>query len=210
MYPSPALVYNSKMSNMVRRLVLPLICLVLFLVDASAQENPFPNELEGLQFSKQNKFKDLKFLASTKSDVTALFGKDCAYGCNYDDDWRVVFSYLTSRSAHAEVQRGQHLVFEIRPEFVGKLAIVDLKPRRPVILPETVVFPADLECDTRNGAAQSMIKVCGDTSRLLYQVYAEADAGGKYQKNEIIMITYNASAIRMRNVFESVPRKLGR
>jgi len=200
-----------KMANaMIRNLILPLICLVLSLVDIHAQENPFPNELEGLQFMKRDKFKDLKFLVSTKDDVAALFGKDCVYDCDYDDDWRIVFSYLTSGSAQAEVRNGQNLVFNIRPEFVGKLAIIDLKPRRPVILPETVAFPAGLQCDMRNGRAQVKITVCMDTSRLVYQIYAEGDAGGKYQKNEIIMITYNPSAIRMRNAFESVPRKLGR
>ncbi|HMS41797.1 MAG TPA: hypothetical protein PKE69_16315, partial [Pyrinomonadaceae bacterium] len=56
--------------------------------------NTYPNELEGYKFFDKGKLKGLKLTVSTKEDVIKIFGSDCESGCDYDEIWKIDFSYF--------------------------------------------------------------------------------------------------------------------
>ena len=111
---------------MTTRLVFLLVCVGLFIVNSAAQEIEFPNEVEGLQFTKQEKFKNLELLVSTRDDVIAAFGEKCVNGCDYDEDWKMDFAYVNEGWSIGPTVNGVKPASKPRPEFVGKLASITL------------------------------------------------------------------------------------
>lgn len=194
---------------MIRKVILLSICLGLFLINISAQDNPFPNEIDGLQFTKRDKFRDLKFLISTKDDVASVFGRHCAEGCQYDGNWDVEFSYVTKDEKHVVTKNGVKLTYKVRGEFIGKLRDVQLTPLKPHILSESLVFPKGLYCRIPaepNHPNPEKIKICWDRSVTAYRIFSEDDPGGRYKKNEIIVISYVISDEKRKNMFETEPQ----
>lgn len=194
---------------MTLRIPMLMICLGLFVLNINAQENPFPNEIEGLQFTKQERFKDLKFLVSTKDDVISIFGRQCAISCQYDNNWDVQFSYVTKEEKRLRVKNGVTLTYKVRPEFIGKLKDVDLVPRKPHVLSESLVIPKGLYCKIPSEFPNpEKIMVCWDGSTLAYRISSQDDPGGEYKKNEVFMITYGFSNANRENMFETEPERV--
>lgn len=193
-----------------RRLIFPSICLLLFLVNVSAQDNPFPNELDGLQFTKRDKFRDLKFLVSTKDDVASVFGRHCVDGCQFDGNWDVEFSYVTRDEKDIVTKNGIKLTYKVRPEFIGKLKDVQLTPLKPHVLPDSLVVPKGLYCRIPSEYPNpEKIKICWDRSVTAYRIFSEDDPAGRYKKNEVVVISYVISNENRKNMFETEPEHVG-
>jgi len=184
---------------------LVFICLILSSVTLAAQENPFLNEIEGLQFSKQEKFKGLRFLSSTREDVLSVFGSDCAAECNYDESWNIAFRYIDNKTKGSKTEGRITLLYNARPEFYGKLQGVTLSPRKKYILPETAVFPKGLQCKSAAFPRESEIEACWDGTTLAYYFYSEDDPKGAFKKNELVLVRYEISHDNFMNILESEP-----
>lgn len=181
-----------------------MVCLGLFLVNAHAQESAYPNEIEGFQFSKQDKVKDLALLVSTREDVMALFGKDCLNGCEFNEDWNIGFAYVSSGWSISTTENGVKTVYKPRPEFVGKLADIVFRPRRPVLLPESLVFPKGLRCtkgSTTSGDLHFRSIRCADDRVLSYLIHDETNDEGKFQKNQLVYISYTMTQETNKDIF---------
>jgi hypothetical protein len=192
------------------RIIFLSICLGLFLISVSAQDNPFPNEIEGLQFTKQATFRSLKFLISTKDDIASVFGRNCVHTCRYDDNWDIEFSYVTKDEKDVAAKYGVKLTYKVRREFIGKVKDIDLLPRKPHILSESLVFPKGLYCRIPTEYPNpEKIKVCWDGSVTACRMYSENDPAGRHKKNEVIVITYTISNENRKNMFETGPEPAG-
>jgi hypothetical protein len=195
---------------MIRRILLFSICLSIFLINVSAQDNPFPNEIDGLKFTKQATFRGFKFLVSTKDDIASIFGRHCDERCRYDDNWDVQFSYVTKEEKQLRVKNGVTLTYKVRPEFIGKLISVDFVPRKPQILPESLVIPKGLYCLIPTGPRYpnpEKIMACWDGSSLGYRISTQDDLSGEYKKNEVVVVTYGASTANRDNIYETEPER---
>jgi hypothetical protein len=171
------------------------VCLGLFVVNSPAQETAFPNEIDGLQFTKQEKFKDLKLLVSTRDNVIAAFGEKCVNGCDYDNDWKIDFAYVDEGWSITDTIDGVNAVFKPRPEFVGKLASFTFRPRRTVVMPRSTK-PSGLMCSpaaSSQGSLAFKSVVCMDKRSLSYVIYDEDNEAAKFHKNEIAVISYSTS-----------------
>ena len=181
-----------------------LVCLGLCLANANAQESAYPNEIEGLQFSKQDKVKDLVLLVSSMEDVKKLFGKDCENGCEFNEDWDIGFSYVNAGWSTTTSEKGVNSLLKPLPEFVGKLAGITFYPRRPVLLPESTVFPEGLKCN-KGSATRGDLRfrsiTCADDRRLFYYIYDETSAEGKFQKNQLSSISYIMTKEKEKSIF---------
>jgi hypothetical protein len=165
----------------------------LFLIAAQAQETAFPNELEGFQFMKMDKMRDLTLLVSTKGDVAARFGADCVNGCDFDENWRIEFAYINSGWSKSDTDKGLTTVYRPKVDLVDRLVNINFRPRKPVILPESVVFPATFKCSTgltTQGELKFKTMDCMDDRRVWYMYAIEANETAKLQKNQFIGIHY--------------------
>jgi hypothetical protein len=188
---------------MTTRITILLVCLGLFCVAAGAQETAFPNEVEGLQFTKQEKFKNLELLVSTRDNVIAAFGEKCVNGCDYDDDWKIDFAYVNEGWSITDMVNGSKTVFKPRPEFVGKLASITFRPKRAVMMPRAS-GPSELRCSpaaTSQGSLAFKSILCMDNRVLSYIIYDEDNEAAKFQKNQIHVITYSPSQAADQSIF---------
>jgi len=181
-----------------------LACLGLCLANANAQESAYPNEIEGLQFSKHEKVKDLVLLVSSNEDVKKLFGEDCVNGCKFNEDWDIGFAYVNAGWSRTTSEKAVNSLLKPLPEFVGKLSSITFRPRRPVLLPESTVFPAGLRCNkgsSTRGDLRFRSIICADDRRLFYHIYDETSAEGKFQKNELFTISYVMTKEKEQSIF---------
>ena len=186
------------------RITILLACLGLFLVNAKAQESAYPNEIQGFQFFKQDKFKDLTLLVSTGEEVMARFGKDCIHGCQFNEDWDIGFAYVNSGWSRSTTENGLTTVYKPRPEFVGRLADITFRPRRPIVLPESLVFPKGLKCHkglTTRGDLRFRSISCADDRILSYLIYDETSDEGKFQKHQLGSISYTSAQQTTKDIF---------
>lgn len=186
------------------RITILLVCLGLFLVNANAQESAYPNEIQGFQFSKQDKFKDLTLLVSTGEEVMALFGKDCINGCEFNEDWDIGFAYVNSGWSRSTTENGLTTVYKPRLQFVGRLADITFRPRRPIVLPESLVFPKGLKCDkglTTSGDLRFRSIRCADDRILSYLMHDETNDEGKFQKHQLVYISYTRAQQATKDIF---------
>ena len=189
---------------MTTRITFLLVCLGLFLVNANAQQGAYPNEIEGFQFFKLDKVKDLSLLVSSREDVMALFGQDCLNDCEFNEDWKIEFAYVNSGWSTSSKENGVTTLYKPRLEFVGKLASIVFRPRRPVVLRESLVFPKGLRCNkasSTSGDLHYRSIICADDRVLLYVIHDETDGEGKFQKNQLVSISYALSQERNRSIF---------
>ena len=187
------------------RTALLLTCFGLFTVIASAQEAAFPNELEGLQFTKQEKLKGLELLVSTRENVIAALGKNCVNGCDYNEDWTVGFAYVNEGWYISKTDNsGSQIVLKPRPEMVGKLASITFRPRHAVMLPVVPKTASGLVCvpaKSSQGTLHFQSVLCRDGEGLAYIVYDETNEVEKFQKNQIHVITYSLPQEKHESIF---------
>ncbi|HSK70731.1 MAG TPA: hypothetical protein VK892_03480 [Pyrinomonadaceae bacterium] len=121
--------------------VIKLIIGLIFLLTlalasaAQAQNNPYPNELQGFEFFGKGKLKGLKLGVSTKETVKRVFGEGCEYFCDYDADWTVTFSYYEIDSMKEDSdENGKKTVYYIDSKYLYKLRSIELRPKKQISL----------------------------------------------------------------------------
>lgn len=98
-----------------------------------------PNELENYKFFKEGKLKRLKLGISTKDGVKEIFGKDCEDICEYDKDWRIVFTYFKNISREV-TENGIKKKLVADPQSANKIYSVKLVPENRISFSQ-VKFP---------------------------------------------------------------------
>lgn len=168
---------------------------------------PSPNELKGLEFTREGKLEDLRLGISTIADVGRLFG-NCADVCKYDSKWNVVFHYFSESSAYTtrfSSGQGQPTVsrtYVPRPEYIGKLKAISIVPRKRILFDKITVpddFYQSLGSVSGHGfdgsASVTLLKTYTDGYGLRYSVVEEdrctrCKQRRIRQKGELISIEY--------------------
>ena len=182
--------------------------LLAFPVFISAQNNPYPNEIEGYEFFKSGRFNDLKLLASDRDDVKAIFGEKCDNGCDYNEDWEIRFSYVNSGWSRKFTGNGKEQIYRPKPEFVGKLAGISFRPKKTILLSESVVIPKKIICNvgTAYGGYTYKVRSCIDDKRVNYNISDETIENGKIVKGQITAINYIPSKKEDDEIFALVEK----
>ena len=175
------------------------------LVPVSAQMGAFPNELEDYEFSRMDRINDLLLLVATQDDVRSRFGAECIDGCQFNDDWDIRFEYVGTTESITTTVDGIATVFRPRKEFLDKLQSIEFRPRKPIVFPESFVFPEAFTCSWvghgGSGGFSFLSRSCEDDSRVVYDLYDETDEKKGIQKNQLFLITYRLSESREREAF---------
>src|SRR5438046_2854454 len=79
------------------KIFIVLTFFLAFALQVSAQEIQFSNELPGFMFYQDLKSKGFELSKSRKEDLKGIFGEDCLSVCEYDEDWKISFTYLESQ-----------------------------------------------------------------------------------------------------------------
>ena len=98
-----------------------------------------PNELDEYKFFAEGKLKGLKLGISTKDDIKKIFGKDCEDICEYDANWRVVFTYFENISKEI-TENGIKKKIVADAQSADKIYSVKLVPKNRISLTD-VKFP---------------------------------------------------------------------
>lgn len=168
-------------------------CFLSLALNGFAQENQFPNEIEGYQFFKDGRLRGLKLLVSTKNDVKAVMGENCENGCDYDQDWEIGFSYVGSNWYRKSTENGVERIYKPKPQLIGTLQSVSFRPKRHILLSESVVFPKEFEClngVTTSGKIKYNSRTCMDKKRIIYNISNETTTDGKVFKGQLMSIIY--------------------
>lgn len=176
-----------------KQILFTLFLFVIFfststLSKAQFEDVLYPNEAQGYEFYKSGKLKELRYLVSTKDDVKRIFGENCEHGCDYDESWKVSFSYVNSGWSRTTTENGQPQRFEPSPVYVGKLSGITLYPKKRISF-ENVVFPEAIKCN-RSNSEEARVRICMDSQILWYSLFDEDTKDGKHFKGDIINIHY--------------------
>lgn len=141
------------------RIFIVLVFLFSSVVYISAQVKEVRTEAKEVQidrFLKKENFDRFQFLVSTKENIKALLGEDCASGgCDYDDDWKMRFVYAGEvkeyRYYQANEPRNRVFITYYKPEVKGKLVGISFKPRKRNVLRDDYTFPAEFKCLENGG-----------------------------------------------------------
>lgn len=90
-----------------------------------------PNELEGYEFFKTGKLKELKLGISTRENVRETLGKDCEDICEYSDDWRIVFTYFDHISREIS-EDGKTTKYLPDPKFANTIYSIKFVPKKRI------------------------------------------------------------------------------
>lgn len=166
--------------------------LLAFAGCVSAQSNQYQNEIEGFKFFKDGKLKDLKLLFSDKDTVKAIFGEKCDFVCDYSEDWKIGFTYVSSSWSKEFIDGNSERLYKPKPEFVGKLSTLAFHPKKTILLSESVLIPKELHCHIRIAYENPRYRVrtCSDDERVIYNISDETTADKKVIKGQIIEIIY--------------------
>ncbi len=181
---------------------------LVFVQPSQAQNNPYPNELDGYEFSGKGKLAGLKPGISTKEDVKKIFGKNCEKICDYDSDWTVKFSFYENTWTKEDTNRkGEKSVYYLDSRYLGKLRKIEISPKRQQPL-ANVSFPNTFQKllrsqITKNRSGKSRMinyDVFQDVYGLTYELYSTTDYDENKTKNEklfnkgdLFSIQYNIS-----------------
>lgn len=176
-----------------RKFFAAFVFLSAFALSVSAQNYAYSNELTGFEFFKSGRLSHLKLLLSTSDDVKDMFGENCRNGCDYDEDWKIGFAYVNSGWYKKFTENGKEVIYKPKAEFVGKLADIDFRPKKPILLPESYSFATEFKClngtSSGNGLKYNS-RVCIDEQRIIYIISNETTQDGKVIKNQLMSISY--------------------
>jgi hypothetical protein len=179
--------------------------LLSFAGSVSAQTNQYPNEIEGYEFSRDERLSGLKLLASDKENVKAQFGEKCEHGCDYNQDWDISFSYVNSGWSRTFTDNGEGQTRSPKPEFVGKLAGITFHPKRQILLSDSVTIPKELKCSIGTTYGNNMkykTRTCIDDRRLWYVISEETLENKKIVKGQMITVIYIPSVRDFDGIFD--------
>jgi len=104
-----------------------------------------PNELEGYEFFKSGKLKQLRIGFSTKADVAKIFGLACEKPCQYDANWMITFDYFSATQVLVEnLAKPGEKNYVPRKEAVGKIEEVRIRPKNQISF-QNITFPTNLK-----------------------------------------------------------------
>ena len=181
------------------------ILLTLALASAAqAQNNPYPNELQGFEFFGKGKLKGLKLGVSTKETVKNIFGEKCEFSCDYDVDWTVTFSYYEIDLAKEETnETGEKKVYYIDSKYLYKLRSIELRQKKQISLADysfSNAFEKQLKrqqlTHTEKGRGRMITyELFQDSFGLTYQLFGKtgSDAANNekpYNKGDISSVLY--------------------
>jgi hypothetical protein len=183
--------------------------LLTFAVYVSAQTNQYPNEIEGYEFFKSEKLSALKLLASDKDNVKAIFGEKCEHGCDYDDDWKISFSYVNSGWSRKFTVNGEEQIYKPKPEFVGKLAGITFNPKRQILLHDSITIPRELNCSIGTSRGNNLVykvRSCIDDRRLWYVISEETLENKEVIKGQMMTVIYITSEKDFDGIFALIEK----
>lgn len=134
----------------------------------SGQLNTYPNEFSCCKFFDTGKLEGLKLTISTKEDVVSNFGEDCKSSCDYDQNWRIYFTYFNDFSSERTVD-AKKIKLVAKPEYADKLYSIKLFPKSKVLF-NKIVFPSKFKKDNVYSAAHGG---SGGGSNSIYDVYED-------------------------------------
>lgn len=104
--------------------------LFAFAAYVSAQNNPFPNELEAYEFFGKGRLKAMKFGESKRKDVQKLFGDTCEKAaCDYDSNFLIKFDYLDLDDCMTTKLIRDRLVCPVN-KYIGTIEKISLYPKQ--------------------------------------------------------------------------------
>jgi hypothetical protein len=176
----------------IEKIFIVLAFLLAFAVCVSAQNNQYPNEIEGYEFFKSGRFNDLKLLISDRDAVKAVFGEKCDNSCDYDEDWEISFSYINSGWNKKLTENGKEQIYRPKQELVGKLAGITFRSKKLILLSEYAVIPKEIKCSiaTSYGKYTYKSRSCIDDKRVNYNISDETLENKEIVKGQIISINY--------------------
>ncbi|MEJ7847383.1 MAG: hypothetical protein WKF92_04750 [Pyrinomonadaceae bacterium] len=114
-----------------QRIYYSFVFLIIVAISASAQGNPFPNELANYEFFGKGKLETIVFGVSKIKDVEKLFGSSCENDCEYDDRFVIKFDYLTCDDCMTTMHIRDRAMCPLA-EFMGTIEKITLKPKVPI------------------------------------------------------------------------------
>jgi hypothetical protein len=116
------------------KLLIIFALLLAFDICVSAQSKSFPNELKDYEFFGNGKLKDLKLGSSEKKDVETIFGEYCEKYCDYDENFKIKFEYLTALDDCMTTEDIRDRIMCPQSDFVGTVSSITLEPKQYQIL----------------------------------------------------------------------------
>lgn len=143
------------------------------------QLNTYPNELRGYEFCDRGRLNGLKLTISTREVVKYKFGADCENSCDYDEKWRISFTYFDNISKES-TGSGVKIRFVPRTEYSGTLYSIGLIPKSNISFNRTA-FPSryrkghgySAACDGAEKSTHTSYNSYKDRYGLIYSVFRE-------------------------------------
>lgn len=101
--------------------------------NATPKINRYPNELRGYEFYQNEKVKQLIPAVSTSEDIRRIFGETCCGLYDYDENWKIAFSYFGSDWEEINNFKGYAstwIKYEYPSEIVGRLSTITFIPKK--------------------------------------------------------------------------------
>lgn len=156
--------------------------------------------MKGYKFFDSGKLKGLKLTISTREDVRNSFGESCESSCDFDDKWKISFSYFNDFSYERTID-DKKTKFVAKDEFADKLYSITLFPKSKILFND-VVFPPNFKKnkihsaahDGKGGGTNSTSDVYKDRYGLEYalldEIHLTTIKNLSWQKGELISIEY--------------------
>jgi hypothetical protein len=190
-------------------IVLTFLLTLIFVPNAQAQNNPYPNELQGYEFFGKGRLKGLRPGVSAKEDVKRIFGENCESLCDYDADWTVQFSFFENNWIKEDTDpEGKKNVYNLDPKFIGKLRKIEMRPKKQISFGK-VSFPISFQKFLRseitkepqtNKSKMVTYELFQDSGGLTYELFSGVDYDNikaknerLYNKKDLFSILYNIS-----------------
>lgn len=199
------------------QLTIIFIFLLAFVVSVSAQDNPYPNELEGFEFFGKEKLQELQLTVSSKEDVEKIFGSQCKNHCELNSDWLIRFEYFediwisTSRN-----DKDEKMTYFLDSKYVGKLRLIEIRPKNQISFAD-ICFPKEFQellltsTGSKFDSEKSLImgdKAFRDSNGLTYEIVNKTISYNTknkdtitFNKGELVLIRYDIPKELKNNLF---------
>ena len=115
--------------------------LLAFVLQVSAQEKLFPNELKGYEFFGSGKLRNLQLTVSSKNAVKEIFGANCEKKCAYDENWSISFEYFDDFwIKESRNEKNEKVTYKLDSKYLGKLRLIEIRPKKQISF-ANVSFP---------------------------------------------------------------------
>ena len=180
-------------------------CLVGLLIvcghTAFAQKLEYPNELSGYHFYGLYKLKDIDLKVSTREQITKIFGPDCDWQfCSYDENWQVMFIFAEDYWREARIEGNLFYTIAPKPQFLGTLWRIYLRPRKPISFSSIVLPKVFEERSSTESHTGNELLIYYDPDGLTYSVENDGPENGQ-RNGALIRIGYRPPDKGWRDTF---------